>query len=260
MNKFMHRLIVHGGKRGGSYDKSVAARTRKREKQRLHIESTEYECPDWESNHRGGKVLGWGAREFGDNLNPLINWLEAQVGRKWDDVYSEIRRTYRLTSNQSVHVLNHIIRDDRVPRTFRGRDGKIYNVQVWPWRSFSIGSEDGFVQIYDGDLYICPDDGTVKRMDGQPRKRNLRESDPDRDREVTWEGYRYRCHGGIWYRRSVGTEIVTVEETYRVPSGSYDTARRATREVTKEVIVLGVERQINKQEKRDLLRALGEVA
>lgn len=47
-------------------------------------------------------------KELNENLSPLYRFLEKSVGRKWDDVYSEI--TENLNPNNAVqyHILQHL--------------------------------------------------------------------------------------------------------------------------------------------------------
>lgn len=51
---------------------------------------------------------GWGTKSLGENFAPLRRFLERSVGRRWDDVYSEI--CARLDRKDAVqrHVLVHL--------------------------------------------------------------------------------------------------------------------------------------------------------
>ena len=54
------------------------------------------------ARERGGfKILN-------ENLAPLRRYLEAQVGRPWDKVYSEIAANLRVSSTVQQHVRDHL--------------------------------------------------------------------------------------------------------------------------------------------------------
>ena len=52
--------------------------------------------------HRGGLKL------LNENLAPLRRYLERQVGRPWDKVYSEIAEGLRVASTVQRHVRDHL--------------------------------------------------------------------------------------------------------------------------------------------------------
>ncbi len=47
-------------------------------------------------------------KNFGDHLNPLRKWIRKQVGRKWNDVYSEVCDLFDQRSQTKYHVHLHI--------------------------------------------------------------------------------------------------------------------------------------------------------
>ena len=47
---------------------------------------------------------------FDDKLAPVFRWLAKQVGRKWDDIYSEIKETFDVRTTAGRHIVNdHLI-------------------------------------------------------------------------------------------------------------------------------------------------------
>ena len=36
-------------------------------------------------------------KEFNENLNPLWRWIEKQIGRNYNDVYSEVKKTFDIS-------------------------------------------------------------------------------------------------------------------------------------------------------------------
>ena len=49
-----------------------------------------------------------GQKELNENLNPLFRYLDRQVGRPWNKVFSEIATHLRPTSTVQKHVLDHM--------------------------------------------------------------------------------------------------------------------------------------------------------
>lgn len=43
-----------------------------------------------------------------DTLGAVRRWVESQVGRKWDDVYSEIKKKFPETNIVNKHILDHV--------------------------------------------------------------------------------------------------------------------------------------------------------
>jgi hypothetical protein len=112
-------------------------------------------------------------KSFNENLAPLVRFIGRRVGRRWDDVYSEICAGLDTGSTVKMHVRQHL-RDVVLFGISRGRHGE--------WL------HEGFVLRPDrrngrGDeFYVDPDDGLLKdriwfwRDRGRivpPGKRNL---------------------------------------------------------------------------------------
>ncbi len=199
MNRYMHRLIVEDGKRGGGWHKSVGARYRRRDKQRLHRDWIDYDCDSRENNLRGGKVLGWDAKEFGDRLRPLRAWTRAQVGRKWDDVHSEFCAVYRGTSVESRHVYRHFVEcvATKIVRDDEGRpcdaDFTGYNAGFSPIQSWSHSYPQFYVDE-DGILREAP-----VREDYYSRRKRLRKE--AELKEIDLHGKHYSFRDGAWHLR-----------------------------------------------------------
>lgn len=43
-----------------------------------------------------------------ENLAPLVRFLRSRIGRRWDDVYAEIRAHLRVTNAVQRHVMEHV--------------------------------------------------------------------------------------------------------------------------------------------------------
>ena len=91
---------------------------------------------------------GRGSKELGENLAPLYRFLDKQVNRHWDDVYSEIRKNVRAESATQLHILQHV--DGRVwgsKETLYEKDGGIY---------YGAGFRQGLIELRKGALFVHP--------------------------------------------------------------------------------------------------------
>ncbi len=61
-------------------------------------------------------------KELNENLSPLYRFLESSCGRKWNDVYSEVRKVARPDSAVRFHVFQHL--DQYVEKAVIMVDGK----------------------------------------------------------------------------------------------------------------------------------------
>ncbi|MBN9529828.1 MAG: hypothetical protein J0H82_26710 [Alphaproteobacteria bacterium] len=97
-------------------------------------------------------------KDLNENLGPLRRFLERQVGRPWNDVYSEIARNLRVTSTVQQHVRDHL--PNFVQLNAHGRmPGQLDVGDPWPW--------------YE-PLYVDPVDGILRRTGDLPEVRKVR--------------------------------------------------------------------------------------
>lgn len=127
--------------------------------------------------------------QFSENLPPLRRYLERQVGRPWDKVYSEIRAHVNANSAVQYHILQHLydrlvihVQEDNKGRLWAiGWSGRPVRLDV-PWRH--------------PILYVCPRSGLLKRT---PR---LQDKLPKADMDVvsgSSADHEYRRLGEQWY-------------------------------------------------------------
>jgi hypothetical protein len=146
---------------------------------------------------RHGVLTGNCTKSLNENLGPLARYLGRQVGRPWNDVYSEICATLAPGHTVKEHVRQHI-------RDFVMRDIAVGHDGAWicPGRRRSGVRDRLWWQRY----YVDPDDGLLKEsaklwkaqgLDPNPWRRprpvadpNIRFVDPMRE---------LRCIDGVWY-------------------------------------------------------------
>src|SRR5437667_1245617 len=65
------------------------------------------DLPSHQGMRRPHRLAGnW--KQLNENLSPLRRYLEKQVGRPWNKVYSEIAARLRVTSTVQQHVRDHL--------------------------------------------------------------------------------------------------------------------------------------------------------
>jgi hypothetical protein len=104
------------------------------------------------------------AKFFNENLAPLIRFLRSRIGRRWDDVYSEICAELDTGSTVKMHVRQHL--DDFVMRIALGRngewmhDGRLLDCERLRWRRplFYVDPDDGILKDAAGLLRVLQGD------------------------------------------------------------------------------------------------------
>ena len=105
------------------------------------------------SGHRLVMEASGYTKHLNENLAPLKRYLHKQLGRKWDDVFSEICEHLDTGSTVKMHVREHL--DDFVSyNTRRDVDGVIWATDRW-------GSPEKCIESWT-ELYVDPDDGLIK--------------------------------------------------------------------------------------------------
>lgn len=127
-------------------------------------------------------------KHFNEHLGPLRNFLEGQVGRPWNKVYSEIRRTIDTRSVIGRHVLQHL--EDFVATDALIENGRLVKVHRW-----------GGVFPVDG-LYVHPVTGILRRT--KPRSRNrwfdARTGEHEKDFVRVSQTLEYQKLNDCWFR------------------------------------------------------------
>lgn len=159
-------------------------------------------------------------KSLNENLAPLQRYLDRQVNRPWNKVYSEMRVRIDASNTVQAHVLTHV--DQYLHRTV----AKVEPSQEAPCGLMCQGkSWSGvFRAMSEGDLYVDPDDGIIKRA----RRRCAAASRPagrSRETQPLGDGELGILLGGVWYALTlVNFKIVHVDDAGRqgVPMFSVD--------------------------------------
>lgn len=73
---------------------------------------------------------GWMSKQFNENLNPLWGIVRKNVGRKWDDVYSELCEVFDKRSVINQHILDHLFQYVET-KAFIAADGRLWSPGGW---------------------------------------------------------------------------------------------------------------------------------
>jgi hypothetical protein len=152
------------------------------------------------------------SKSLNENLNPLRRYLGRQVGRLWNDVYSEISATLAPGHTVKEHVRQHI--DDFVVRkitidasgTWVAATNKWYGPKAAPWR------QPYYVDPIDGVLKDSAQRWKMMGVDPKPWRR--REPEPDPDVRFVDPMHEFRRIDGVWYEITYHREPGTDELIY----------------------------------------------
>jgi hypothetical protein len=178
MREDMSRVIVERPRLGGG-------RTRKGRASALE------DLPGQEGMRRPHMRSG-DCKMLNENLAPLRRYLERQVGRPWNKVYSEIARHLRIDNAVQQHVRDHLA--DFVAVKPRRLSGRAY---------LAGGGTEHWDRLWYQRLYVDPRDGLLKRTDRLPEAKALRRARRDKpeppDRIALAADRELRRIDGLWY-------------------------------------------------------------
>lgn len=144
------------------------------------------------------KEYGWDCKEHGWIGDPLKRFLRANIGRVWNDVYSEISSVMRNDVARRYKVMKKMIRWEVYVKTYIGDDGLVYANDGW--------RPDTCVETSFDELYVHPITGILCCGTGESYKaRNRRRckeiaAEREKSRKIVDENLQYHKLNGIWYR------------------------------------------------------------
>ena len=152
----------------------------------------------FESFHDGfGKL-------FTDVLGPLYRYLDSNVGRPWNKIYSEMCAGLDKRKTTGRHIFQHV--EQMVERDcYVGEDGK---VRYSRYRNHILGG-GGSREVCG--FYVHPRTGLLclaPRESRRERKRKLLSSPEEVTRLYVDNSFGYQKHEGIWYRVKLSRIVV----------------------------------------------------
>ncbi len=184
MKKYLGREVIERARRG-SANRSLKAR----KVGLLHLDAAEWQ--DWEYDGPGrvpnSHMQAWdskiGDKDFSDTLGPIHGYLRSNLGRPWDDVFSELSAGLGAFSWPLRHILTQHV--DVATHTWMGNDGKVYVDD-----KYGISCVSEMAKRYD--FYVHPRDGRLRQAP-MVRWRTI-----SRLRPTRWETDRKKMDDGRW--------------------------------------------------------------
>lgn len=184
-----------------------------------------------------------GHKSLTDCLNPLKGFLRKSVGRKWDDVYSELCQSLDRRSVSGLHVFTHLWQ--YVEKNTLMVDGKVhYYTSGYARGGYTAPIEESY---RFEQFYIHPETGLLCESD-RTNYRRLRYKGENSPLVIKIEeGKRYQRIDGIWYYVEYGKMdkyAGYIEHRYLMSGRSPW--------MTKEEIVILKKKQLNHDELKSL--------
>ena len=210
------KILVERPRVGGE-GKKHTRRNRRETKQTLRDASTDTDVDVWSFHsmkrlHTSTPNSWDDKKQLNENLNPLYRYLDKQVGRKWDDVYSEIMANINLNNAVQFHVWQHLIDLGMVEtKTWIERNKVMHHGYFGPEEM-----RGGYRVAY----FVDPNDGVLRKYDRTPRYRTnhcKKHTDRFYDKKNPLE-YFYKLNG-IWYK--FGLRKPTADELKKSEFGKY---------------------------------------
>jgi hypothetical protein len=186
MRKYFAKKLVER-RRGGNYTTKVKGANRDLQREPLEERAT----------HESMRAAYKGDRkESHEHLAPLRRYLQSQVGRLWDHVYSDLSHAARQDSINGRKLMDSLRWE--VDQTVQLVDGKL----IGRW-GYTVGG---------GELFVHPENGLLTRAESRPRRRWRPRA--QFDAVVVDVSHRYLKLDGIWFFVTL-TPIPGPEESER---------------------------------------------
>ncbi len=107
MRKDMAKVVTERRRVGGR----IEIKDRRKFRRGANFDSEEYDdlLPPNREKIRQKWFASWNNKEFSDLLGPLRGFLFAQIGRPWDDVFSEICKNLPASGLTARHIRGHVL-------------------------------------------------------------------------------------------------------------------------------------------------------
>lgn len=235
MRSDMFKVIVERPRRGVGYYRTLPNDYRAAKRFKL---DEDYDVNDEFCGTKlpmRARAVGWDGKQLNENLSPLRRYLAKQVGRAWNDVYSEICSFLDTGSTIKQHVRQHLT-DFVTLKTFIDEDGDLIAVTRWghragPYNDLWVDSE-GILRGQDHESY---------RTRWKARKEEMAAEAAKTRRTI--DGVDYVFEKGTWFA------IIKTEHVRSYPWMNRNTMKI---EYRKEIYFEERKRTLSKKELRDL--------
>ena len=154
-------------------------------------------------------VVGGGRKEFGEFLSPLKGQVRKACGRRYDAFYSDLCRSFDMSTPTNSHLLQHLDQYLIPPKKiFLGEDGKL-----WVRAEFMPPYRLGESRHLRDEFYVDPRDGIIKKVKhrkAQYKPEPLTRVEVDKDHVL-------QLIDGTWFLLTM--KEVNVTKTFVKPEG-----------------------------------------
>jgi hypothetical protein len=232
----MHKVIVERPRSGRSWAKQFP-------RPKVAFDDLP-KCQGIRRPHRNGKHLT-------DLLGPLRRWMRAQVGRPWNDAYSEACAVIKPDSVIRAHIKSHLL--EFVQRYTFMRDEQVWCFhQRWSWEEVPI---EKAVSAW-APFYVHPLTGLLCEAPARPRWRWRDKNVERRAQTQRWLNERQvlRRINGLWFSCDVlpfPTRCAKGDRPSRFDLGErHDISRSQARRIYGREVYCVVKRQLSRRELR----------
>lgn len=159
---------------------------------------------------------GWDTKVFGEHLSPLYGAIRKYVGRKWDDFYSDLCRSFDRRSVTGQHIFQHLY--DRIAdpaTTHLNSDGQVVTMhRIFGEQTLRDSRCDYFVDPRDGIIKVNKHYRSYKQRTAASNAEAARET--ALVKRVVAENEEYHKVGGVWYHFTFKTQqpMVTTQSVH----------------------------------------------
>lgn len=197
MREDMFKVLVERPRRGG-YRNKFGRRDEHLKQDRFDVCYDADNCDEL-SNLEKVRPVGRGVdrKSLNENLEPLWRFLGTQVGRLWDDVYSEIRENLSPKNAVQMHVVQHL-KDRVVTSTYMGGDGRVYQSPKYNRKTKGDPSPDLCLEDLTGypAFYVHP---VTRVFCVSPRRGRHKVKEQAKTKFRVTDLIQYRLIDGLWY-------------------------------------------------------------
>lgn len=165
----------------------------------------------WEGTGKGRKAAGE-YKSFDDHIRPLERYVKSNVGRKWDDVFSEIAEHLPANSMAGHHIRNQHVKSmvNLNPQTQNNKYGYFIRSYDAPIKGSNTSTFAGwlFVEYSNGQFYI-----DNKGVLCQARKIRYRPPTREVTKKIVDDRI-YEKLDGFWYEMQYETHTKQVMDSW----------------------------------------------
>lgn len=223
MRPDMQEVLITPGRHGSGY-------ARNEELRKIRRKRVEEDETGWKQSCTPRGHHNWGDRKIdqkGDHVMPLKHWLEAQVGRPWDDIYSEIRKNNSPHNAVGAHIYTHLW-------GFVERN-PTYLVDATPCGQFQYNWRNNPSPLRANQLYIDRD-GILRKAKGVPDKyQEALKARPVTVKQITSNTYAVMNKRGVWFILKYSNRMKTELRTTQVHDHWEKDESGASRSISREI-------------------------